>query len=1269
MNLRPGLPAVLFLLLIRAWSSAQTARDTTVEVTASVQVSPPQIALTWLPTTFPTTLQKVFRKPKGAAAWTDLATLANNATAFTDPAVALGVSYEYYVVRLFSSTDPGSASGYVNAGIRLPLPTVRGRVLLLVDDTMAAALAAELNGLVGDLVGDGWTVARQDVPRNGTVAATKAIIQALYNADPTHTRSLILFGHVPVPYSGNLNPDGHPDHRGAWPADGYYGDMNGVWTDTLVNNASASRTENRNIPGDGKFDQSGLPSDLELEVGRIDLANLPSASPTPNETDLLRQYLQRDHAFRFKTGNYASIPRRGLIADNFGYFGGEAFSASGWRNFTAFFGSAPGAIDQLGWFSTLENEAYLFAYGCGGGSYGGAGGIGVTGDYATRKCLSVFNMVFGSYFGDWDVGDSFLRAPLAGRADSLGLVNVWAGRPHWHLYHMALGETVGYAARTTQNNTGFGAGGYVLNNAGYGVHIALMGDPTLRLHPVLPPANLIIDSSSGNPSLSWTASGDTNVEGYTVLRSSSPTGPFESVGGSFIAGTTFVDRSGTPGQSYHYQVRTVKLESSASGTYLNGSQGVFGTGNFASPVTREIQVTGNGHAIPNGDVTATVSAGTDFGSAEATVQSVTRTFTIANDGTLALSLTGSPLVQLTGSVAFTVAPPAANTIPGAGFVTFQITFTPATVGAHTTIVSIANNDPDEGAYQFSISGTGLPPAPEINVSPASIAATLSPSGSATSLVSIGNTGAGLLHHTVTTSQSGYSFRDSNSFGGPGYAWIDISATGTEVTGFSNPDDAMSGAIPIGFDFPFYDDSSNQHRFSSLYICTNAFISFGNATPLFFGPSLPSLEASGNVVAAFWNDLILDASGHIYTQRIGDLFVIQFENITRYGTQNERVTCEIILRQTGEIFIQYKQVPPGFTDYSVGIQDGQRSHGLQVAYHTNYAQPQLAVRIVPPDYDLWLGSSIPNGTVASLGSQDFNATLSSAGLSPGHYFASLQVDSDDADEARTLVPVELTVSGAEVEVLGNGLLIPSGDTTAMVVDGTDFGMAAIAGGSVARTFTIRNSGSDPLTLGSVGVVGSGFSVTTQPSASVPASGITTLVVTFAPTVAGAATGTVTFTTNDTNEGTYTFTTTGLALSPIESWRLTHFGSIANTGNAADLMDPDGDGLRNLAEYGFSLDPNTASSGGATVQVNAGGYLEIQFTRNTGRTDLTYTVEASSNLVTWTPIASSSAGGATVGSGAHSVVETGAGAVRTVRVEDAQTAAAGSPRFLRVKIVRN
>lgn len=44
---------------------------------------------------------------------------------------------------------------------------------------------------------------------------------------------------VPVAYSGDINPDAHNDHKGAWAADIFYGDLDGRWTDTLINNTSA----------------------------------------------------------------------------------------------------------------------------------------------------------------------------------------------------------------------------------------------------------------------------------------------------------------------------------------------------------------------------------------------------------------------------------------------------------------------------------------------------------------------------------------------------------------------------------------------------------------------------------------------------------------------------------------------------------------------------------------------------------------------------------------------------------------------------------------------------------------------------------------------------------------------------------------------------------------------------------------------------------------------------------------------------------------------
>ena len=67
-----------------------------------------------------------------------------------------------------------------------------------------------------------------------------------------------------VGLKGNLAPDGHGEHYGAWPADVYYGDVNGAWTDNSVWSTGAAWPRNHNVPGDGKFDQTTIPSQVEL---------------------------------------------------------------------------------------------------------------------------------------------------------------------------------------------------------------------------------------------------------------------------------------------------------------------------------------------------------------------------------------------------------------------------------------------------------------------------------------------------------------------------------------------------------------------------------------------------------------------------------------------------------------------------------------------------------------------------------------------------------------------------------------------------------------------------------------------------------------------------------------------------------------------------------------------------------------------------------------------------------------------------------------------
>jgi hypothetical protein len=534
---------------------AQSVSDYAVRVSATVETNPPSVTLAW-PADPRSTGYTVSRKARDGPVWGSPLTLATNATGYVDSSVPAGGAFEY---RIRKTATTYTNEGYIYAGINVPQVESRGKVVLVVDDTHAAALATELARLQQDLVGDGWTVLRHDVSRTESVANVKSIIRSDYVADAANVKAVFLLGHVPVPYSGDLNPDGHPDHKGAWPADVFYGEMNGSWTDATVNDVVASDPRNDNVPGDGKYDQSTLPSDVELQVGRVDLANLPAFSE--GELELLRRYLNKDHRFRH---GQITAERRGLIDDHFGTFNGEAFALSGWRNFAPFFGASN--IFAGDWMTALAAESHLWAYGCGGGSYTGAGGVGSTAQFATNDARAVFTMLFGSYFGDWDSRDNFLRAPLG--TPTYTLTCAWAGRPHWPVHHMALGETIGFSARLAQNNSAT----YLGNVAQRWVHIALMGDPTLRMHPVEPPRGLVAaPRAGGGVDLHWNPPG-TTVAGYAVYRAATAAGPFTRLNGTLLSSTNYSDPAGTTNV---YMVRAVTLEMTPSGSYYNSSQGVF----------------------------------------------------------------------------------------------------------------------------------------------------------------------------------------------------------------------------------------------------------------------------------------------------------------------------------------------------------------------------------------------------------------------------------------------------------------------------------------------------------------------------------------------------------------------------------------------------------------------------------------------------------------------------------------------------------------------
>lgn len=567
---------VFFLFVGTATGQISVSEAASVQLSASVQASPARVTLSW--TSFPgATGYTVHRKAHSASSWgSAIGTTAGNVNTFQDNTVAVGTLYEYRVMR---TAPPGTGYGYVCSGIELPPVASMGRIVLLVDAAIAPGIGPQLTQLQSDLKADGWVVTRHDVAPGTSVPAVRNLVIGTYNTDPANTKAVYIIGHVPVPYSGNIAPDGHTEqHMGAWPCDAYYGEMNGTWTDNTVNNPSGWSWV-RNIPGDGKFDQDSPPNTVELQVGRVDMNDLPAFGQS--QTQLLAAYLDKAHQFRTK-GFTPQV--RGIMRDMMEDLT-TPMAGSGWMSMSALV--TPGNITEVGysdpaWLEDLVNgQSYLWTYGSGGGLIENDNGtlmfnqaikVMTTTGLASKAWDGVFNMSYSSYTGDWNNRNNVLRAVIA---SGHALTTVYAGPPNWWFHPMGMGLTTGHCTRLTMNNTStyLPQSGGDINPAPRGA-LALLGDPALRMMNLAMPANLVVTNNGGNASFNWTAASGSPA-GYHIFRFGSDGLPVQ-VNTTLITGTSF--NSTQPFVSgAEYMVRAAKLETTASGSWWNLSLGAQAT--------------------------------------------------------------------------------------------------------------------------------------------------------------------------------------------------------------------------------------------------------------------------------------------------------------------------------------------------------------------------------------------------------------------------------------------------------------------------------------------------------------------------------------------------------------------------------------------------------------------------------------------------------------------------------------------------------------------
>jgi hypothetical protein len=156
----------------------------------------------------------------------------------------------------------------------------------------------------------------------------------------------------------------------------------------------------------------------------------------------------------------------------------------------------------------------------------------------------------------------------------------------------------------------------------------------------------------------------------------------------------------------------------------------------------------------------------------------------------------------------------------------------------------------------------------------------------------------------------------------------ISATGTLATNASNCDDCSDLNIPIGFSFPFYENS-----FTTIAICSNGFASLNQdgASP-FTNQPIPSVGAPDNLVAPFWDDFNPGVAGDVYYQTFAgpQRMVIQWNAVRQFGQASGASTFQAILYATGNIEYRYGTMTPAAPySASVGIENSTGTVGTSI----------------------------------------------------------------------------------------------------------------------------------------------------------------------------------------------------------------------------------------------------------------------------------------------------------------------------------------------------
>ncbi len=193
---------------------------------------------------------------------------------------------------------------------------------------------------------------------------------------------------------------------------------------------------------------------------------------------------------------------------------------------------------------------------------------------------------------------------------------------------------------------------------------------------------------------------------------------------------------------------------------------------------------------------------------------------------------------------------------------------------------------------------------------------------------------------------GYTFEDSQEPGGPGYAWVDITATGTPL----ELGDDGEATLDLPFPFVFYG------RIYTDVSVGDGLLVFGDDATIDNGNQcLPADNTAGDdaLVMGLWHDLDTSAGGTVTYEVIGAApdrtAVVAYDGVPPYDDHGITFTFQVLLHEgSNAITLQFASVE-GSSDFAlgaaatVGIQSGQGA-GLEYSCMTDAVlHDELAVR--------------------------------------------------------------------------------------------------------------------------------------------------------------------------------------------------------------------------------------------------------------------------------------------------------------------------------------